>query len=214
MPVDEVGAQAADLAGDLDVVEAVEELLEHHVDLHAGEVGAEAEVRAAAAERDVLVRRARDVERERVVELLLVAVRRDVPEDDLVAVLDLLTAELVVDASRCGGSASPGSPSAASPRRRAGMRLGVGAQPLELLGVLEQRDEPVRDQVARGLVAGDREQQEEEVDLEPGELLTVDLGLVLSTQMRSSFGFGALLLGELAPRRRRAPSTRCCVTPR
>ena len=45
-------------AGELDVGEAVEDLVEHHTDLHAGQVRAEAEVRAAAAERDVLVRRA------------------------------------------------------------------------------------------------------------------------------------------------------------
>ena len=41
-----------------DVGQAAEQLLEHHLDLAAGEVGAEAEVRAAGTEADVLVRRA------------------------------------------------------------------------------------------------------------------------------------------------------------
>ena len=53
----------------------------------------------------------------------------------------------------------------------------VGPQLRELVGVLVQGDHPVRDEVAGGLVAGDREQQEEQVDLEVGEPLAVDLGL-------------------------------------
>src|SRR6478735_9296556 len=59
--VDEVGAEALHGAGELDVVEAVEHLVEHDVDLEARQVCTEAEVRAAAAERDVLVRGACDV---------------------------------------------------------------------------------------------------------------------------------------------------------
>ena len=57
---------------------ALRHLLEQHVDLHAGEVHAEAVVRTAAAETDVLVRAAPDVELERPVEDVLVAVRGDV----------------------------------------------------------------------------------------------------------------------------------------
>ena len=49
----------------LDVGQHAEQLLEQHPDLAAGEVGAEAEVRAAAAEADVLVRRPCDVEARR-----------------------------------------------------------------------------------------------------------------------------------------------------
>src|SRR3990172_9539276 len=60
--VDEVGAQARDGAGRLDVGQAAQELLEHHVDLEAGEAGAEAEVRPAAAEGEMRVRVARGVE--------------------------------------------------------------------------------------------------------------------------------------------------------
>ncbi len=46
----------------LDVGDPRDQLLEQHVDLHAGELGAEAEVRTAAAEGDVRVRVAGDVE--------------------------------------------------------------------------------------------------------------------------------------------------------
>ena len=46
-----------------------------------------------------------------------------------------------------------------------------------LVGVLEQRQHAVGDQVAGGLVARDGEQQEEDVELELGERLAVDLGL-------------------------------------
>ena len=60
-----------DVAGELDVGETRQKLLEHHADLELGQVGAEAEVRATAAECDVLVGRARDVEQVRVVESTL-----------------------------------------------------------------------------------------------------------------------------------------------
>jgi len=43
--------------------------------------------------------------------------------------------------------------------------------------VLAEGDHAVGDGVAGGLVAGDREQQEEEVELELGEALAVDLGV-------------------------------------
>ena len=55
MPWMNVALQVVGLAGDLDVGQAAEQLLEHHRDLAAGEVGAEAEVRAAGAEADLLV---------------------------------------------------------------------------------------------------------------------------------------------------------------
>ena len=53
----------------------------------------------------------------------------------------------------------------------------VGEQPRALLGVLDQREHAARDQVARRLVAGDGEQQEERVELHLGQPLAVDLGL-------------------------------------
>ena len=57
----------------------------HDLDLRPGEVGAEAEVGAAAAERQVVVRCAARVERVRVGEVVGIAVGRRVVDDDLVA---------------------------------------------------------------------------------------------------------------------------------
>ena len=47
---------------------------------------------------------------------------------------------------------------------------------LVLVGVLEERVHPVGDGVAGGLVAGDRQQQEEEVEVHVRQRLAVDLG--------------------------------------
>ena len=67
----------------------------------AGEVRAEAEVRSAAAERDVVVRCSCDVEAERVLEDVLVAVRGRVPQRDAVTFGDRDAADL----RRAGGPA-------------------------------------------------------------------------------------------------------------
>ena len=76
----EVGVDPRRLAGELDVLEPAEQLLEDRADLHAGEVGAEAEV-AAEAEGEVAGRvLPADVEAERVGEDLVVAVGRRVRE--------------------------------------------------------------------------------------------------------------------------------------
>src|SRR5688500_1736471 len=72
------------------------ELFEQDVDLHARQAGTEAEMRSAATERKVIVRLAFDVEAERVVEHVLVAVRRRVPDADLVTSLQLLPSQLGV----------------------------------------------------------------------------------------------------------------------
>ena len=59
---------------------------------------------------------------------------------------------------------------------RAGqVAVGVAHQQLVLVGVLEERVHPVRDGVARRLVAGDRQQQEEEVEVHVRQRLAVDL---------------------------------------
>ena len=42
--------------------------------------------------------------------------------------------------------------------------------------MLDQRQHPAADQVAGGLVAGDRQEQEEDVELHLGEALAIDLG--------------------------------------
>src|ERR1700677_3733307 len=89
-PVDEVRLQALHLTVEAHVGYAVEEAVEHDHDLHAGQIGPQAEVRPAPAEGDVVVGGAGDVERVGVLERRLVAVGRGVPEDHLVALLDLM----------------------------------------------------------------------------------------------------------------------------
>jgi hypothetical protein len=82
------------------VVEATEHRLEHDADLPLGERRAETEVRSAAAERNVVVGRAGDVEGEGGVEHVLVTIGRRMPEGDDVALLDGLAGHL--DGSRRG----------------------------------------------------------------------------------------------------------------
>ena len=53
---------------------------------------------------------------------------------------------------------------------------GRDASSVVLIGVLEERVHAVGDRVAGGLVAGDRQQQEEEVEVHVGQRLAVDLG--------------------------------------
>src|SRR5947207_8718208 len=72
--------------------EPPQHLLEHDAHLQAGEVGAETEVHAVA-EGEVRVGVAADVEVHRPGKHRLVAVRRGLPEQDLVARLDRVTAE-------------------------------------------------------------------------------------------------------------------------
>src|SRR5215467_8247251 len=93
---DEVRAHAPRLADDLDTLEALQDLLPHHLQLHLGQALADAAM-DAEAERDVLARtRAIDDEAIRVVDHIGVAVARDVPHDDFFALPDLLAAELDV----------------------------------------------------------------------------------------------------------------------
>src|SRR5215469_15660046 len=94
--VNEVRTKPRHLADTLDELDAPSQLLEEQVDFHPRKICAEAVMLAAAAERDVLVGRARDVELEGIVEDLLVAIGRNVPDSDLVARLELLAAQLGV----------------------------------------------------------------------------------------------------------------------
>src|SRR5262245_43081054 len=93
---DEVRAQSVGCAEALDTLHPLRQLFEKDVYLHPGELRAETEMGTAAPERDVRVRGALDVEPERIVEHVFVAIRRDVVEGDLVAVFDRLTAEFEV----------------------------------------------------------------------------------------------------------------------
>ena len=86
--VDEVRPETGDRAGHVEVAQAQEQLLEHHADLEASEMCADAHMRAAAAERHVRVGIAAHVEAEGLGEDLLVEVPGDEPHDDLVALAD------------------------------------------------------------------------------------------------------------------------------
>ena len=60
---------------------------------------------------------------------------------------------------------------------RARVQARVVAQPLGLVGVLDERQRAVGDQVARRLVAGHHQGDEEQVELEVVEAVAVELGL-------------------------------------
>ena len=114
---DEVRAQPLGGADDLDRVEHRDELLEEHAHLEPREVRAEAQVRAVQPEGDVVVRRPRAASKwNGLVELLGVEVRRHVPDDDLVARRGSPSRAARCPRSRCGGSASSSSSTAASRR--------------------------------------------------------------------------------------------------
>ena len=72
------------------------ELLDRDPDLHAGQVGADAVVRAVAAEGDVRVGAAQDVEAVRLVKDLVVEVGRAVEQHQPLALFDRHAAELGV----------------------------------------------------------------------------------------------------------------------
>src|SRR3954462_549468 len=94
--VDEGGAlEHLGLAG-LDVGQPREQLGEDRAQLRAGQRRAQTVVRPAAAEADVVVGLARDVEAPRILEGAVVAVARVVEEHDLLALADVLAAQLDV----------------------------------------------------------------------------------------------------------------------
>ena len=133
-------------------------------------------MRTAAAERDVWVDPAADVEGHRVLEDLFVAVPGRVPHDDLLAGLHLLAAHLEVFRR----SAAEVVHRRDVPKHLLDHRfeeLRVAFQPLGLVGVLAQRAHPACDEVPGGLVAGDHQHDEEDRYFEVTEPVTVDLGV-------------------------------------
>ena len=170
---DEGRAQARHRAGELDVVQAFDELAEDDAQLEAGEVGAEAEV-LADAEAEVRVGRAVDAEGERLVEDLLVAIRRRVEQAEFspagmcwprssTSWIGVRQNWITGDVQRTISS------TALSIKRR------VTAQLLQLGGVLHQRHDAAARGVAGGLVAGDDQQEAVREELEGRHVLAVDL---------------------------------------
>ena len=158
----------------------VQQLVEHHGDLAAGQVGAEAEVRAAGAEAHVVVEvRTGDVEAIRVGEDRLVAVGRVVPEHDLLALGDLRRRR-----SRCPAVAvrrkwitgvAQRTISSTAVRERG--RRSRSSQSARWSGWSVSSLHAVADGVAGGLVAGGDEQDEERSELLRRQALAVDLGV-------------------------------------
>src|SRR5581483_7361897 len=163
--------------GDVDQLEVgqlLEQLLEQHAQLEAGQAGAQAEV-GTEAERHVLVRRAADVERRSVGEHVLVAVGRRVEEEQLLALRDHLTAELGVGHGGAGHVLDGADP----PQHLldGGVeQAAVGDQRLPPLALAQQLVRTARDHVARGLVAADEDQERLHHDLGVVEAVAVDLG--------------------------------------
>src|SRR3546814_2320934 len=94
--VDPRAAQAVGLAGALDVGDLVGDLVEDQLDLQPGQVRTDAVVRSVAAEPEVVVVLAVDVELVGLVEVVLVEVATRVEQADTVALLDQLAVDLDV----------------------------------------------------------------------------------------------------------------------
>ena len=129
-------------------------------------------MRPAAAEGDVIVGLAGDVEPQRVGELLLVEVGRDQPGDDLVALADADAVQLGVGRGRAA-EVDHGRAVAHDLVGGGAHQLGLLPQPLHRLRVVHQRLHAVGDRLARGLVAGHDQQQEHGVELLLGQPVAV-----------------------------------------
>src|SRR5918997_4519079 len=103
--VEPTGAQAPGLLKLADVRHPIGDRLEDEVDLQASEVGAQAEVRAAATEAEMRVGAAGDVEALRLVEDLLVEVGRAVEQAQPLPGQDLLSPK---DCVHLGGALEDG----------------------------------------------------------------------------------------------------------
>ena len=170
MPLMKPRAQAVGLADRADVGQAAQQLAEHHRDLAAGEVGAQAEVRARAAEADVVVGRAPEVEP---CGSSNTASSR-LPDQYQSTTLSPSENSLVAEAHAVLGDRAAEVDDRRRPAHdlldRGGRQAVDVVEPaLLLVGVLGQRDEAVGDGVAGGLVAGHDEQDEERRQLLRGQ---------------------------------------------
>ena len=102
-----------------------------------------------------------------------VEVRGEVPGDDLVAGGDLDSADRGVDRGGASEVQLRACPTQHLLDRGVDER-GIGAQAVQLIGMLGERQQSLRERVASGLVAGDQQQQEERSLLALGQWLAVD----------------------------------------
>ena len=155
-----------------------------------GDVHAEAEMRATAAERHVRVGVATHIEAIGIDEHVGVTVARAVEHHDLVAGRD----RLVADHRVFHRSATEVRDRRCAPQhlvdRRRQEGVEVGLQPGALIGVVEQQLYACGNEVPRRVATRVDEQQEEPVELRVREPISVDLGLDQLDAM-SSLGFRA-----------------------
>ena len=128
------------------------------------------------SEREVIVGAAMDVETLRLVEDLLVVVRRGVPERDLLALPDLLATDLGILVRRApevvhGRGVAQDLLDGRGDQRRVLNHL------LQCIRVLDQKTHALRGHRTRSLVSSGQEQHEERAVLELVQLLAVDLGM-------------------------------------
>ncbi len=163
--------------------------------LEARQVGAEAEV-LADAEREVRVGRAVDVEAVRVVEHGLVAVRRRVVHEHLVAGGDLGVVEHGV-----GGGGAPEVVErvlvAEDLLDRAGQQRVVGAHLGQLLRVLQEREQTGRQHRLGGVVARGDELHEEDAEVEIAHRAVAEVAGEDQRRQVVARCLGAPLRGEL-----------------
>src|SRR6185312_13274596 len=140
------------------VLHAAEELADRELGLQPGERGAEAVVDALAVA-DVLVVRAFEVESVGVLEPFRVTVRRPVTQEDRRARRDGGAGDLDVLEGRAGGPELDRRLKAQQLLDPGHDQLRSAAQLLELVGVPQQGQHAVRDQVDRGLMPGEEHEQ-------------------------------------------------------
>src|SRR5262249_16150896 len=146
-------------------------------DLGAREHRAQAVMRAAAAEGDVRVLAAADVERERVLEDFFVAIGRAQHRNDAIALRDRDTVHLYVDLRAACPERNRGRPAQHLLDRARPYRL-VGAIPFDLSRIGDERLQPRGQRVLSGVAAREGDDEEEDLQLVGGygQLLTVLVG--------------------------------------
>ena len=150
-----------------EVGEVVGDRVEHQVDRHPGEVGADAVVGTGAAEAHVRVGAPQDVEPERVVEYLFVEIRGPVEQHQPLPLFDLHPTEFGVD--------QRGSLECRDRRRPADDLVGGGLRSLRLeqlplVGVIGEGHHALSDRVAGRLVPRDGQGDDEHAELGLGQL--------------------------------------------
>ncbi len=148
---------------------------EERLELDAGEVGTHAEV-GAGTECEMVVRLPVHPELERVLEHLLVAVRRREEERDLVAGGDRHAPDLAVLGGRADEVDDRAHPTE-DLLHRGRQELGLAAQALPLVGVFGEGEEAAADRVAGRLVARLDDELAVVEQLLLGERVPVDLRL-------------------------------------